>query len=368
MGRIKIKTFEDNGIRSSNYLLVTLLLLGLIGGAAAGEHTNFLGIKLVDIPSGSFEMGSCMVTEGMQKENRKRVFLGLPVVGLGCGILDKNVNDNETPQRTVKIPGFKIANTPVTAAQYKKYLNAIGEVDNKDDWGLYTEEFKRLNSFDDNAPVVQVSWHEAQDFIRWLNENKAKNDPYTYRMPSEAEWEYACRAGGKQRYCGSDNVFDIGWVNREGTENQREVASKAPNAWGVYGMSGSIWQWVEDVYHDNYVGAPTDGSAWNALSMDDDEILQREIEAVGQSARKGKIKKVEAALTIERLRYDAGIKDRRGGQLKSETLAARVLRGGSWRFSENFARATYRLAGEPGNWYYGNGFRVAASIPVEIKN
>ncbi len=352
-------------MRGSNRkgLLAVLSLFGLTGFAVAGEYTNFFGIKLVDIPAGSFEMGSCKMTEGMQKENRKRVFLGLPTVGPGCGALDENVNDNETPRHTVRIRAFKMATAPVTAGQYKEYLEAIGELDNQDDWGLYTEEFKRLNSFGDNAPVVQVSWHEAQDFIRWLNENKPKDDPYTYRMPSEAEWEYACRAGDKHRYCGGDNVFDIGWVNREGTDNQREADSKAPNAWGLYGMSGSIWQWVEDIYHDNYVGAPTDGSAWTVLSMGDDVVLQSEIEAVAQSAREGQIKKIEAAFTIERLRYDAGAEDRRGAQLKSDTIAARVLRGGSWRFSEDFARATYRLAGEPGNWYYGNGFRVAASLP-----
>jgi len=346
-------------------VLSVLLLLGFTSFATASQNTNFLGIQLVNIPAGSFEMGSCKITDGMHKENRKRIFLGLPTLDPGCGALEKNINinDNETPRHTVNIQTFKMAIMPVTVGQYKKYLDAIGEINNKDDWGLYTEEFKLLNSFGDNVPVVQVSWHEAQDFIRWLNENKPQDDLYIYRMPSEAEWEYACQAGNKQRYCGSDNIFDVGWVNRNETESPREVTSKSPNAWGLYGMSGSVWQWVEDVYHDNYFGAPIDGSAWKELSMDDDEILQQKIKAVVQAADDEQKEKVETALTIERLRYDAGITDRRSAQTKSENVATRVLRGGSWRFSENFARSTYRLAGEPGNWYYGNGFRVAASLP-----
>jgi formylglycine-generating enzyme required for sulfatase activity len=182
-------------------------------------------------------------------------------------------------------------------------------------------------------------------------------------MPSEAEWEYACRAGRQQNFCGSDDVFDIGWVNRVEPEHQHEVASKAANAWGLYDMSGSIWQWVADVYHDNYVGAPNNGSAWTALSMDDDELLQKEIDTVIRAAQKGRISQIEAAFAIERLRYDATAKYRHGVPLKSEAIASRVLRGGSWRFSKEFSRATYRLAGEPGNWYYGNGFRVAATLP-----
>ncbi|TPW10363.1 MAG: hypothetical protein FD130_2242, partial [Halothiobacillaceae bacterium] len=161
----------------------------------------------------------------------------------------------------------------------------------------------------------------------------------------------------------SDNVLDVGWVNRNETQNQQRVASKAPNAWGLYDMSGSIWQWVEDVYHDSYIGAPTDGRAWIGLGVDDDEVLQEKIDAINQAVIKGEMKKIEAALMIERMRFDAGAKERGTTQLKSENSAARVLRGGSWRFTENFARATYRLAGEPGNWYYGNGFRIAASMP-----
>ena len=344
-------------------LVMTLLLLGLSGHCVAGEYTNFFGIKLIDIPAGHFEMGACKLTNGMQKENRKRIFLGLSPIDPGCGKPDPSINDNETPIRTVHVGAFMMATTPVTAGQYKKYLEIIGETRSKDDWGLYNEEFKRLNSFDDNAPVVQVSWHEARDFVRWLNRNKPKDDPYLYRMPSEAEWEYACRAGGNWRYCGSDNVLDVGWVNRNETQNQQRVASKAPNAWGLYDMSGSIWQWVEDVYHDSYIGAPTDGRAWIGLGVDDDEVLQEKIDAINQAVIKGEMKKIEAALMIERMRFDAGAKERGTTQLKSENSAARVLRGGSWRFTENFARATYRLAGEPGNWYYGNGFRIAASMP-----
>lgn len=116
----------------------------------------------------------------------------------------------------------------------------------------------------DNCPVENISWNETKKYIKKLNAKTGKE----YRLSSEAEWEYACRAGGRNKYCGSDNLDSVAWYgnNREpgGNSDQRThlVAQKQANAFGLYDMSGNVWEWVQDSYHDNYNGAPVDGTAW----------------------------------------------------------------------------------------------------------
>jgi formylglycine-generating enzyme required for sulfatase activity len=116
--------------------------------------------------------------------------------------------------------------------------------------------------------VEQVSWDDVQTFIEKFNAKTEKK----YRLPSEAEWEYACRAGAQQEYCGGDNPDTVSWygglAKPAGNSGKatNPVATKQPNAFGLYDMSGNVWEWVEDVYHDSYKGAPADGSAWQGDS------------------------------------------------------------------------------------------------------
>lgn len=162
-----------------------------------------------------------------------------------------------------------------------------------------------------NCPVEQVSWNEAQAFIKTLNAKTGKK----YRLPSEAEWEYACRAKGQQAYCGGDNADSVAWygayMNPAGSSGKttNPVAAKQANAFGLYDMSGNVWEWVEDSFHENFDGAPTDGSAWQGNS------------------------------------------------------AAHVLRGGSWNFEPQFARATFRIEGGSEFRSSSFGFRVARTVP-----
>jgi formylglycine-generating enzyme required for sulfatase activity len=112
-------------------------------------------------------------------------------------------------------------------------------------------------------PVINVSWEDAQRYVRWLSQMTGKR----YRLLSEAEWEYAARAGSESVYPWG-NEIGKGNANCDGCgsewDNRRPapVGSFAPNAFGLYGMIGNIWEWAEDCYHDNYDGAPMDGSPW----------------------------------------------------------------------------------------------------------
>jgi len=116
-----------------------------------------------------------------------------------------------------------------------------------------------FNNCGDTCPVEQVSWNDAQEFIKKLNAKTGKQ----YRLPSEAEWEYACRAGAQQEYCGSDNVDSVAWyVSNRGNSSTHPVGRKQPNAWGLYDMSGNVWEWVEDCSNGDCAYRVLRGGSW----------------------------------------------------------------------------------------------------------
>ncbi len=228
----------------------------------AGETTNSVGITMVDIPAGSFVMGSCKrvgLTTAQQDENDKRAFLGqslIPVEKAVClaGRLTPLAADRETPQHRVNVRPFQMGKTEVTLGQFKHYLTAAQRSD------LIDDDFMKYNNHGDNAPVVLVSFRETQGFMDWLN----KTDGGGYRLPSEAEWEYACRAGKNNTYCGGDDIKAVAWYKNNSGGQPHEVATRRANAFGLYDMSGNGWEWVQDYFHDSYRDAPVDGSAWMA--------------------------------------------------------------------------------------------------------
>jgi formylglycine-generating enzyme required for sulfatase activity len=121
-----------------------------------------------------------------------------------------------------------------------------------------------FSSCGENCPVEQVSWDDAQEFIKKLN---AQNDGYQYRLPSEAEWEYACRAGTTGDYPGDPN--SMAWYTSNADYKTHPVGQKQANAWGLYDMQGNVSEWVMDYQYNNYDDAPTDGSARSkAISND----------------------------------------------------------------------------------------------------
>ena len=203
---------------------------------------------------------------------------------------------DEHPQRKVKLMSFYLAQTPVTKAQYGKYLEANPEVEKPECWGDWR--------FDNpEQPVVGVSWIDAKAYCDWAG----------LTLPTEAQWEYACRAGTTTRYCSGDKEEDlarVGWYDNNSDGRLHAVGKKEPNDFGLYDMHGNIWEWCLDNY-DSYTTNPR---------------------------------------SKDGLRHEP----------KSD--AYRVLRGGSWLGDADYARSAYRDLWRPGYRYLIVGFRPAQAI------
>lgn len=183
--------------------------------------SSFTGIQFVLIPSGEFEMGA-------PSEEKDR-------------------SDSESPTHKVTIQNsFYLGRSVVTQKQWEKIM------------GKNPSHFKG-----EDRPVEMVSWEDAQEFVTKLNE---KEDTNKYRLPLEAEWEYACRASTQTRYFfGNDEskLNEYAWYAGNSGSKTHIIGQKKPNPWGLYDIHGNVWEWVQDEWHENYNGAPSDGSAWD---------------------------------------------------------------------------------------------------------
>ena len=172
-------------------------------------------LELVRVPGGSFQMGS------------------------------NNGSDDEKPVHQVTVSPFAIGKYEVTQAQWQAVM------------GHNPSNFKG-----DDLPVENVSWDDAQEFCRTLSQRTAQS----YRLPTETEWEYACRAGPTGDYAG--NLDAMAWYDKNSENKTHAVGQKQPNAWGLYDMHGNVWEWCADWYEGSYYGqsaaadppGPTSGS------------------------------------------------------------------------------------------------------------
>ncbi|MBZ0265818.1 SUMF1/EgtB/PvdO family nonheme iron enzyme [bacterium] len=227
-----------------------------------------LDMTFVTIPAGSFMMGSPANESGK--------------------------DDDESPQHLVTISKpFQMMTTEVTQAMWKELM------------GNNPSHLKG-----DDLPVEQVSWNDCQDFIKKLNQREPGKG---YRLPTEAEWEYACRAGTTTRFYSGDSESDLaraGWFYGNSESKTHAVGLKEPNALGLYNMHGNVWEWCNDWYDEDYYD--------NSPSVD-----------------------------------PSG----------SNTGSYRVLRGGSWLSNLRYCRSANRDMIEPLNWFGHYGFRIVRSSP-----
>lgn len=200
----------------------------------------------------------------------------MEVIPAGSFDMGKNYNQpgsgNEalTPRLWVTFKSFAISKNLVTQGEWKVLMGSNPSLFQE----LKPGDRRMVNGMivniicGDNCPVENVSWHDAKDYISKLNAKTGKN----YRLPSEAQWEYACKAGNSDdRFCGGNTYskpfkLDDLQFNKskivQYVENATNTTTKKPNIWGLYDMLGNLAEWTEDCWNFNYKGAPTDGSAW----------------------------------------------------------------------------------------------------------
>jgi formylglycine-generating enzyme required for sulfatase activity len=202
--------------------------------------------------------------------------------------MGSNESDSEKPIHRVNLREFLIGKYPVTQAQYQAVI------------GTNPSNFKGRQN-----PVERVSWHDAVKFCEELSKRTSRK----VKLLTEAQWEYACRAGSTGKYCFGNDVSKLGnyaWYSENLGSKIHPVGEKLANSWGLHDMHGNVWEWCEDVWHENYNGAPTDGSSW----------------------------------------------------LTSGDQNRRALRGGSWNFGVFNCRSALRRRGIAGNSGSNIGFRV----------
>jgi formylglycine-generating enzyme required for sulfatase activity len=204
-------------------ILIFFLFVLFIPNTSLADDENILtsttiGAKFVLIPAGTFAMGS-------------------PSNEPGRG------SDETLHQVTISKP-FYIQTTELTQGQWQKVM------------GSNPSYFKDCGG---DCPVERVSWNDVQDFIRKLNKMEGIDK---YRLPTEAEWEYAARSGGKvEEYAGTNSesaLGDYAWYNANSGSKTHTVGQKLPNSLGLYDMSGNVWEWVQDWYGDYLPGSVTD--------------------------------------------------------------------------------------------------------------
>ena len=260
-----------------------------------GQTKEIEGVRFIEIGPGIFRMGSDHAAEGGDWIGKICQRVGLP-----WG--DQPEPSDEMPVHWVEFPrGYWIATTEVTNALYERF-------DPKHERSDYGKG--------DHDPVMDVSWEDAKRYCAWLSEKAA----HPIRLPTEAEWECACRGGSEEEFSFGDDEAELSncaWYDENSEGRAHAVATKRPNLWGLFDLHGNAWEWCEDTYHESYDGAPADGTAWTE-----------------------------------------------GGEEWEPGTPYRVFRGGCWYDPAENCRSAYRFRSLPAYRYWFLGFRPAF-VPFE---
>ncbi|MBD2269158.1 SUMF1/EgtB/PvdO family nonheme iron enzyme [Anabaena sp. FACHB-1391] len=283
-------------------------------------ETNIQSIKL-EIKKHQEELNKLPITSPNSSSNQsfsqdlglgvklEMVYIPGDTFLMGAPKTEEKSLDDERPQHYVEVKPFYMGKYTITQEQWEKVVYSCPPV---------ARELNPRPAYfqGDKLPVEQVSWHDAVEFCARLSQKTGQK----YRLPSEAEWEYACRAGSAKPFAFGDTIttdmvnydgnFTYGNASKgEYRGRTTPVGTFQPNAFGLCDMHGNVWEWCADTWHGNYHGAPNDGSAW--------------ISKTNQNAR--------------------------------------LLRGGSWNSNPGLCRSASRLYNILGYYYGSIGFRVVCS-------
>ena len=264
-----------------------LALLTVSGGILAGKNRDEANSSAVELKNFDFEVVTVnafgrKVERTPSQAQYFTEYLGrgitLEMVAIRSGKFlmgspEGKGSSAEKPQHSVAVQPFFMGKFPVTQAQWKAIANLP----------LVERDLRSNPSFfkGDNRPVESVSWYDAVEFCQRLSRETRRE----YRLPSEAEWEYACRAGTSTPFhFGETITSDLANYNGnyiyilepkgEYRIQTTSVGSFPPNGFGLYDLHGQVWEWCADTWHDNYEGAPTDGSAWTVGGNDNRSPLR----------------------------------------------------------------------------------------------
>lgn len=232
---------------------------------------------------------------------------------MGCGPWTRLCNDNEKPVHTIGLDGFWVGRYPVTQGQWVRVM------------GINPSGFPG----DENRPVEMVSWQDVQEFISRLNKMSGAVAGQGFRLPTEAEWEFACRSGGKpENYSGSKDPDVVAWTMRAGVNSTRPVGLLMPNKLGLSDMSGNVFEWTQDVYQKEAYSRPR---TYNPVQESDLGPVYEQYASILEG-------------------YFG-------------TYSTRVIRGGSWRHGAEAARCTYRVGIRPESREKYLGVRLVVESP-----
>ena len=235
--------------------------------ASASKKTNQPQVIATDRPA------RLTLTVGDIDFNLVRIDPGTFIMGSKHNYVDEYKWTYELPAHEVTINhSFYICATEVTLEQFGCFVAETGYITDaeKQGWAFNANSEKNWHDIicqdwrfpgyvqTDNEPVTHIGWYDAIAFCQWLSEKTGRD----VRLPTEAEWEYACRAGTTGDYAGT--LGEMGWCQwtPDTITRTHPVAQKKPNSWGLYDMHGNVWEWVQDLWHAKANGAPTNGSAW----------------------------------------------------------------------------------------------------------